>query len=130
MNPVIHDGVDYQERRVGRVTIISPKGSLKGSRENILRDRFDELVRQGCDQVLIDLGFMPYMDSAELGRLIRCHLSVRRAGGRVRVCNLSEKVAGLMRMMHLDTVLDLYGSVEEALAEFGESEAQAGRSVS
>lgn len=130
MNPVVHDGVDYQERRIGSVTVITPKGSLKGSLENILRDRFDELVREGSGQVLINLELMPYMDSTELGRLIRCHLSVRKAGGKVRVCNLSDKVTQLMKMTHLDTVLNLYGTVEEALAEFGESETRADRSVS
>ena len=55
------------------------------------------------------------MDSIELGRLIRCHLSVRQAGGCVRLCNLSEKVRMRMKMTRLDTVLKLYGSEEEAL---------------
>jgi len=59
---------------------------------------------------------MPYMDSTELGRLIRSHLAVRQAGGRVRLCNLSAKVLTLMRLTHLDTVLDLYQTEKEALA--------------
>ena len=41
---------------------------------------------------------------------------MRQAGGRVRLCNLSEKVRTLMKMTRLDTVLDLYATEEEALA--------------
>ncbi len=130
MDGVVHDGADYEERRIGRVTIISPKGRLKGSLELSLRDRFDELVREGCDQVLINLELLPYLDSSELGRLIRCHLSVRKAGGRVRICNISDKVSTLMKMTRLDTVLELYGTVEEALAEIGEPGGQDGLPVS
>jgi anti-anti-sigma factor len=84
-------------------------GGLRGSGEATLRDRLDTLVRQGRLDVLINLRHMPYVDSAELGRLIRAHLSVRQAGGRVKLCGISEKVMSLLRLTRLDTVLDLYG---------------------
>jgi len=104
-----------KERIVDGVVILSLERGLKGLGEAALKERLDELVRAGHTQILIDLGGLPYLDSSELGRLIRCHLSVRQAGGRVRLCNLSEKVRMYMKMTRLDTVLELYGSEEEAL---------------
>src|SRR5213594_405241 len=104
-----------KERNVDGVVILSLERGLKGMGEATLKERLDELVLAGHMQILIDLGGLPYIDSTELGRLIRCHLSVRQAGGRVRLCNLSEKVRMLMKMTRLDTVLELYGSEEEAL---------------
>ena len=104
-----------KERNVDGVVILSLERGLKGMGEATLKERLDELVLAGHMQILIDLGGLPYIDSTELGRLIRCHLSVRQAGGRVRLCNLSEKVRMRMRMTRLDTVLELYGSEEEAL---------------
>ncbi len=100
------------------VIVLSPEKGLKGEGESTLRDRLDELVREGRLQILIDLQRVPHVDSTELGRLIRAHLSVRRAGGRVRLCNLSDRVRTLMKMTRLDTVLDLYGTEQEALAAF------------
>ena len=97
------------------VVILSLERGLKGLGEAALKERLDELVRAGHMQILIDLGGLPNVLSTELGRLIRCHLSVRQAGGRVRLCNLSEKVRMYMKMTRLDTVLELYGSEEEAL---------------
>lgn len=101
-----------------KVIILSVEKELKGEGESTLRERLDELVRQGHLQILVDLQHVPYMDSTELGRLIRSHISVRQAGGRVRLCNLSERVTTLMKLTRLDTVLDLYSTEEEALAAF------------
>jgi len=104
------------ERVVDDVIVLSPEGGLKGNVENNLKERIDVLVREGRLEILIDMKLMPRIDSAELGRLIRSHLSVRQAGGRVRLCNISDRVMMLMKMSKLDTVLDLYQTEEEALA--------------
>jgi anti-sigma B factor antagonist len=108
--------LQWEEERVGQVVVIALERSLKGGVEAALKERIDTLVRQGSLQVVIDLERVPYVDSTELGRLMRCHLSVRKAGGRVRLCNLSERMRLLLRMTHLDTVFELYDSQEAALS--------------
>ena len=105
-----------RERKSGETIILVVERALKGEGEIELKGRLDQLVAQGHTDVLVDLKGCPYLDSTELGRLIRCHISVRKAGGRVRLCNLSPKVMTLMKMTRLDTVLDLFGTEEEALA--------------
>jgi len=89
---------------------------LKGALEKLLRERIDELVLEGCLQIVVNLKQVPYIDSSDIGRLIRSHFSVRQAGGRVRLCNLSDRVLSVLKMTRLDTVLDLYPSEEKALA--------------
>ena len=106
------------EKNVEGVVVLSVDGSLKGIGELSLKERIDELVCEGRLQILIDMRNVPYIDSAELGRLIRAHLSVRKAGGRVRLCNVSDRLLTLLKITHLDTVLDLYSTEEEALAAF------------
>jgi len=113
----LHDSSILLERTVEGVTILTLARGLKGKGENHLKERLDHLVRSGNLQILIDLKNLPQIDSTELGRLIRCHLSVRQAGGRVRICNVSEKVRTVMKLTHLDTILELYGTESEALAE-------------
>jgi anti-sigma B factor antagonist len=118
--------LQWQEERIGQVVVIALERSLKGGVEAALKERIDTLVRQGSLQIVIDLRYVPYVDSTELGRLMRCHLSVRKAGGRVRLCNLSERMRLLLRMTHLDTVFDLYDSREGALIAIGDGHATAG----
>ena len=107
-----------REREVNGVIVLSVNRGLKGTGEISLKERIDELVAEGRLQILIDMQDVPYVDSSELGRLIRAHLSVRKAGGRVRLCNVPDRVLSLLKITHLDTVLDLYSSEEEALAAF------------
>ncbi len=85
--------------------------------QDIINPVLKELATEIKDrQILIDMTRLPYVDSTELGRLIRCHLAVRQAGGRVRLCCLSDRMMTLVRVMRLDTVFDIYPSVGEAIA--------------
>jgi anti-sigma B factor antagonist len=111
-------GPFIREKEVEGVIVLSVDRALKGTGEISLKERIDELVAEGRLQILIDMQDIPYVDSAELGRLIRAHLSVRKAGGRVRLCNVPDRVLSLLKITHLDTVLDLYSTEEEALAAF------------
>jgi anti-sigma B factor antagonist len=108
-----------EERNVNGVAILTVGRVLKGTLESLLKERIDQLVSEGRLQIVIDLKHVPYVDSSEIGRLIRAHLSVRQAGGRVRLCNLAEKVSAVLRMTRLDTVLELYETEEAALASIG-----------
>jgi anti-sigma B factor antagonist len=122
-----HEGPAVREREVNGVIVLSVEKELKGEGESALRERLDGLVREGQLQILIDLRDVPYMDSTELGRLIRAHLSVRRAGGRVRLCNLSDKVMTVMKLTRLDTVLEIFGTEEEGLEAFHRPDPQGAR---
>jgi anti-sigma B factor antagonist len=110
-----------REKDVGGIIVLSVDRTLKGSGEISLKERIDELVREGRRQILVDLQDVPYLDSTELGRLIRAHLSVRQAGGRVRLCNVSERILMLLKITRLDTVLDLYATEEQALTAFSQA---------
>ncbi len=123
-------GFTIHEQIRDGVVILSLDRDLKGPGEAALKERLDELVRQGHLDILIDMKAMLFVDSSELGRLIRSHLSVRQAGGRVRLCRLLPRVAGLMKMTKLDTVFEIYESEEEALAEIQRCRQQQSNAVS
>ncbi len=105
------------ERIEDGIVVMYVERALKGPGEVTLRERLDELARKGSLDVVVNLQHLPYVDSTELGRLIRAHISVRQAGGHVRLCNLSERVVTLLKLSRLDTVLEIYGTEEEALAQ-------------
>jgi len=106
----------FLERQVGDVTILTVERELKGSLESNLKARIDELVREGRIHIVIDLKLVPYVDSSDIGRIIRAHLSARQAGARVRLCNLSDRVSAVMKLTRLDTILEIYQNEAEATA--------------
>ena len=115
------------ERVEDGIVVLYVEKRLHGEGEVTLRERLDALVRRGSSDVLVNLQNLPYVDSSELGRLIRAHISVRQAGGRVRLCNLSERVATLVKMTRLDTVLEIFGTEEEALRQMRQQRASQNR---
>lgn len=106
----------YTEKRVDGITILTVAHGLKGAVETHLKDRIDDLVREGCLQIVVNLKQVPYLDSSDVGRIIRAHLSARQAGVRVKLCNLSDRVRAIMKMTRLDTVLEIYENEEAAMA--------------
>jgi anti-sigma B factor antagonist len=105
-----------EEREIDGVTVLSIGRDLMPPDECPLRDRIDVLVELGRFDVLIDLRHCLDMDSSDIGRLIRAHHSMRKAGGLVRLCNVGSNVTTLLEMTRLNTVLDIHPTEEAALA--------------
>jgi anti-sigma B factor antagonist len=68
-------------------------------------------------RVVVDLGGVPFIDSAGLGALIGLIRRVRDAGGIVAVTLGREPVRRLLRVAGLDRVAPLTASIDEAIAE-------------
>ncbi len=105
-----------QERVVDGVVVLTLRHDFLEAGERPLKDRIEMLVSAGRGRILLDLGLMPDVDSADLGRLIRAHLAVRRAGGRIHLYNVLPGVRSLLAMTRLDTVFDLHDSEAEGVA--------------
>jgi anti-sigma B factor antagonist len=63
---------------------------------------------------IIDLTQVPYMDSTGLGRLVTHHVHCNGKGVRMVVAGASPRVVELFKMTHVDSVLHLAATVEEA----------------
>jgi anti-sigma B factor antagonist len=109
--------VEIKLRKVKSVTILDLEGALLvGDPERDLRDRMNEAVGAGARRVAVNLADVPYMDSSGIGALIRISNSVRQAGGRCQFYAATKKVRQLLKMVRLDTVLDLFEDEDSALA--------------
>jgi anti-anti-sigma factor len=72
-----------------------------------------------CRGVIIDMSQVSYVDSIGLGALVRAHVSLQNAGGRLALVGVPERVKLLLGLLGLDPVLLVYDSLasaQEALA--------------
>jgi len=109
-------------RVVDDVTILHLSGRLvlfEG--DAILRQTVDDLVRQGRVKIIVDLGNVPYIDSAGIGMLIAKYLSVRRKSGDLKLLHLNTRGLLVMTITKLLTVFETFDSEEAALASFAAS---------
>jgi anti-sigma B factor antagonist len=76
------------------------------------------MLEEGRKQIVIDLEKVGFMNSSGLGILIGGVGMLKGAGGGLRLANASPKIASLITIARLGSVLETYPSVKEAVASF------------
>jgi len=109
-----------QERTVGSATVLDCDGKLVlGDGDALLKDKIHSLVFQQRKQIVMNLGGVSYVDSSGLGALVAASVTVKNAGGQIKLVNLTKRLHDLLSIAKLLTVFDAYDSEEEALRSFG-----------
>ena len=108
------------ERTVGEVTVLDMQGKLLiGEGDELLREKINNLVESGKTKILLNLGDVPYMDSAGLGEVVRCYTTVSRKNGKLKLVNLTKRLQDLLSITKLLTVFETYEDEGEAVQSFG-----------
>lgn len=104
-------------RKSGATTILDLNGPLMvGESEMEFRRRLKELLYEGARQIAINLAGVSDMDSWGLGALVRHCAEVRRCGGRCVFFSPTARVLHLIKVAHLDSVLDIAADEATALS--------------
>lgn len=111
--------MQIEERVVGEVTVLDLKGKITlGEGDEALKDKINSLVHQGRKKILLNLGGVPYIDSAGLGEVVRTYTTVTRQGGQLRLSNLTKRITDLLVITKLTTVFDTFDNEAEALKSY------------
>lgn len=101
--------------RHGRHHVVAVRGDVDLATAPALRDALAAAVRES-DAVVVDLAEVPFMDSTGLGVLVAA-ANRARAGGRTFVLARPRQIVrNALRLVQVDTVIDVYDSLDEALA--------------
>ncbi len=97
--------------------VLSPHEPLVagGPAEDFER-RVQALFRQGYRHLVTDLDNVPILDSAGVRALVRGHTSAQRVGGTFRLVRANATVRTVLQLSRLDSVLEIYDTVEAARA--------------
>jgi anti-anti-sigma factor len=66
--------------------------------------------------LIIEMSGLRYMDSAALQAILRAHLALDNAGGRLALVSPHDSVARVLHMTEVDQVVPIYASVDDAVA--------------
>lgn len=95
-------------RKAGRATILDLSGALKlGEAEEAFRNQIQQLIDAGSPNVAVNLSGVTDLDSSGIGALVRALGTIKRAGGKCIFFAPTKRVLMLLKMVRLDTVLDL-----------------------
>ena len=100
----VHIGI----RKAGHATILDLEGPLKlGEAEEAFRNQIQQLLDAGSTHIAVNLAGVTELDSSGIGALVRAFTALKRAGGKATYFAPSKRVLMLLKMVRLDTILDL-----------------------
>jgi anti-sigma B factor antagonist len=113
------DRVTVSERSSGSVIILDVKGALTlTDGAEVLRDKVRSLLQQGHKHVLVNLGHVPYMDSAGLGELVQAYATTTRQRGQLKLLNTTQRINDLLVITKLSTIFDMFDNEAAAVSSF------------
>ena len=77
-------------------------------------------VESGARRIVLDLSAVEFADSSGLSAVLACVTAIRRAGGDIVLAAPSPRVRALIELTRLDEVLDVRGTVHEAIGHLSE----------
>jgi len=111
--------VDIKVRKAGKATILDLSGPLKmGEAVEAFREQVEELLGSGTKNLAVNLAGVPEMDSSGIGALVRAFSTLKQSGGKCKFFAPPKRVKQTLKMVRLDTVLDLADDEASALAGF------------
>ena len=95
-------------RKAGKATILDLDGALKlGDAEESFRNQIQQLIDSGSTHVAVNLAGVTELDSSGIGALVRSFTTLKRAGGKCTFYAPSKRVMMLLKMVRLESILDL-----------------------
>ena len=111
--------VKIEERVIGQVTVLDIVGKLTMDQAaQHLKDKINSLVSQQRTHIVVNLKNVPYIDSGGLGQLVASYGSVMKAGGALKMLNVSSPNHDLLSITRLVTLFESFDSEAEAVQSF------------
>jgi anti-sigma B factor antagonist len=110
---------EIREREHEDILILELDGRLTAGEPCVLlRDTVNAAIAKGRSRIVLDMARVPYIDSSGLGTLVGCHTSLDRAGGALRILNLTSRGIELLVLTKLTTVFELFDDEQNAVNSF------------
>jgi anti-anti-sigma factor len=111
---------DFTISNHGTYSVISLSGNLieKGQALSLL-EKVDELAKENCNKLAIDLEKLIYMNSSGLNTLIQLLTKARVDGGEAVLYNMNKKINELILITKLHTLFKIADTKMDALNLLG-----------
>jgi anti-sigma B factor antagonist len=111
--------VKISEERVGDVLILKLEGNFFGSTESMaVHSKAKEFASAGNRRMIVDLAGVELMNSIGLGAIVSALISMRNAGGDLRLSGVRGKIEKLFLGASLMGLFQRYATTEEAVQSF------------
>lgn len=110
--------LDITEHQKEVVTVLTFKGRLTVGESNRVRDKVNEVMATGRNNIIFDLGQVDYIDSTGLGGMVICFTSLKKAGGALKLVNPNKRNVELLLLTKLHTIFEVFTDEQDAVNSF------------
>jgi anti-sigma B factor antagonist len=108
----------FTDQLQGDVVIFDVSGKIMGGEESTrFHGKIHEYISGNKKNVLVDMAKVDWMNSVGLGMLISALTTIKNAGGRLVLANIT-KIESILAITRLISVFEHYDSRQEALKSF------------
>ena len=100
------------------VVILDVSGKIMGGDEaTLFHGKIHEYINENKKNIIVDLAKVDWMNSVGLGMLITALTTVKNAGGRLVLANIT-KIESILTITRLISVFEHYDSRQDAIASY------------
>jgi len=111
--------IEIQQREREGITVLDLKGRLTvGEEVSRFRTQLQKLIDSGQRTIVLNMEQVDYIDSTGLGALVMAYTSMQRAGGKIKLLNLSRRGIELLVMTKLTTIFEVFDDEQSSINSF------------
>ena len=111
--------MEIERRQIDGVVVLDLKGRLvAGEASNLLRETVQHEVMEGSKSVVLNLAKCDFIDSTGLGAMVIAFTSLRKVGGALKLCHLTERNVELLVLTKLSTIFEVLADEQDAINSF------------
>ncbi len=100
------------------IAVLDLNGRLAVGAASALREKVNEEMAQGRNQVILNLKEVDFIDSTGLGTMVICYTTLQKAGGNLKLVYLNRRNIELLLLTKLSTVFQIFGDEQDAVNSF------------
>jgi len=98
------------------IVVLQPLERLTVENEDDLKAAVSQHLKAGRVRMVLDLAHVPYIDSCGLGTIAQTYLNMDRAGGWLKLQNVTGRNRQLLSVTRLLNVIGVYAPEQEAVS--------------
>ena len=108
------------DRQSGGVVVLDVKGHMTlAEPESLLFSYVSRMMEEeGRRNFIVNLRHLAFIDSVGIGEIVRSYTHLTRHGGMLKLCEVGSRVREVIEVTHLDTIIHMFDSEEDALRSF------------
>jgi anti-sigma B factor antagonist len=111
--------MNISEQRIDDVIVLDLQGSLMGGPEAVsLNEAINRFLDEKSLKLVLDLNSVERVNSSGLGILIKALTTFKTNGGELKVANVSPSLMKLLVITKINTILEIFDSVDAAVKSF------------